>query len=130
MLKRLGAAMERGLKEHYDGGFFLGHIGGDDFLFTVNDISRGHVEQFALVFAARLSESIVTLYSEGDREEGFFEGLDRDGTARHFPLASVSMAVASSKGKNSYIDISRALTGLKKKAKLQEGTSCAIEEGI
>ena len=128
MLKRLGAAMERELKERYDNNFFLGHIGGDDFLFTLNSGSRKELEEFALSFAANLSESIMTLYNDNDRSQGFFKGEDRDGKARQFPLAAVSMAIATSKDKKSYIDISRALAILKKKAKLLLGTACSIEE--
>jgi diguanylate cyclase (GGDEF)-like protein len=129
MLKRLGAAMERGLKERYGNKFFLGHIGGDDFLITIDSISRKELEQFAPLFAAKLSESIITLFSDDDRKRGFFEGMDRDGSVRHYPLASVSMAIASSRGKKTYMDISRTLSFLKRKAKMQEGTSHAIEEG-
>ncbi|MGO9377370.1 MAG: EAL domain-containing protein [Dissulfurispiraceae bacterium] len=127
MLKRLGAAMELQLKERYDNNFFLGHIGGDDFLFTLNSVSRKELEGFAHFFASTLSDSIVTLYNDNDRNQGFFIGEDRDGNARHFPLAAVSMAIASSKGKNSYIDISRTLAILKKKTKMQVGTAYAIE---
>ena len=129
MLKRLGSAMEHGLKEHFAGKFFLGHIGGDDFLFTIDDVGREEVEHFAPFFASTLSQSIVTLFNEEDRKQGFFEAMARDGSRRHFPLAAVSMAIASSSGKKSYIDISRTLSCLKKEAKMQEGTSYVIEEG-
>ncbi|MEW5746846.1 MAG: GGDEF domain-containing protein [Nitrospirota bacterium] len=127
MLKRVGSCMEREIKERFRNDGFVCHIGGDDFVFIVPDTGRKNLEEFVAQFTKRLSDSILSLYSDEDKELGYFEGVDRDDTMKQFPLASVSLAVTSSSDKEDYLAISKQLSHLKRAAKLQQGSAYIID---
>lgn len=73
-------------------GGFVGHIGGDDFIFTVP------VEQMesccALVIEV-FGELIPLQYTEADRAKGWFAGKDRRGNEYEVPLMSLSIGVVT-----------------------------------
>ncbi len=69
---------------------FVGHIGGDDFI-VVTWIERA--EQFVAVCAERCRAVVAAAVGGDAATRGGFDGLDRDGRRREFPLASVSAAV-------------------------------------
>jgi PleD family two-component response regulator len=62
---------------------FIGHIGGDDFIFTVPlEEMRKCCEEIITVF----DELIPLQYAEEDRERGWFSGKDRRGHEYEVPL--------------------------------------------
>ncbi len=73
-------------------GGFVGHIGGDDFLFTV-----------PLDYAERVCDEVLRLfdeltpyqYSEEDRRAGYFLGKDRRGNVHRVPLMTLSIGVVT-----------------------------------
>jgi GGDEF domain-containing protein/CHASE3 domain sensor protein len=71
----------------------VGHIGGDDYV-ILSTPDRAETVSTELI---REFDAIVPgLYSEQDREAGFFKGEDRYGVERLFPLLSMSIAVVCS----------------------------------
>ena len=70
--------------------YFIGHIGGDDFLMIAE---HDTVEQVCERFIARFAERVPEYYDQQDVQQGFILGLDRFGTSREFPLLSVSAAI-------------------------------------
>lgn len=73
-------------------GGFVGHIGGDDFIFTVplhrmEDVCGEIIDLF--------DEIIPFQYSEADREAGYFLGRDRRGTLHRVPLMTLSIGVVT-----------------------------------
>ena len=67
---------------------FVGHVGGDDFIFTlpVEDlerVSRAIIETFDTLMPLQ--------YSPEDRERGHYLAEDRQGTVRETPLMSISI---------------------------------------
>ncbi len=71
---------------------FLGHIGGDDFVFIVplsmaEEISKEIIQKFNALLPAFLSEE--------DLKRGCFIAKDRQGVLREIPLLSVSIALVS-----------------------------------
>lgn len=71
---------------------FIGHIGGDDFIFTVplGDMKRC-CEEVIGVF----SELIPLQYSEEDQRRGSFDGKDRRGHEYEVPLMTLSIGVVT-----------------------------------
>lgn len=71
---------------------FVGHIGGDDFIFNapLPDF-RVCCEEVIAVF----TELIGLHYSEQDRERGFFIGKDRRGEEYEVPLMTLSIGVVT-----------------------------------
>lgn len=73
-------------------GGFVGHIGGDDFIFNVD-----------LGFLERCCDEVITLFDElipyqytvEDRSAGYFLGKDRRGNVHRIPLMTLSIGVVT-----------------------------------
>jgi GGDEF domain-containing protein len=88
MLSRILRDMVLGLAP----GGFVGHIGGDDFIFNVpleylEVTSDGIIELF--------DELIPYQYTEEDRKAGYFLGKDRRGNIHRIPLIALSIGVVT-----------------------------------
>ncbi len=73
-------------------GGFVGHIGGDDFLFLV---PLEHMERTCDEVLLVFDELIPFQYSEDDRKSGYFLGRDRRGTIHRIPLMTLSIGVVT-----------------------------------
>jgi diguanylate cyclase (GGDEF)-like protein len=71
---------------------FVGHIGGDDFVFICDDNKADAVSQNIIDAFDKLAPSF---YSEEDRATGFITGVDRQGNAIKTGLVSVSIGIVS-----------------------------------
>ena len=69
---------------------FVGHVGGDDFVFVTEP---AHAEAIARDAARRFAAIVVTLVEPAVAARGRYWGLDRDEHGREFPLADVSCAI-------------------------------------
>ncbi|MGA8112648.1 MAG: response regulator [Actinocatenispora sp.] len=105
---------------------FLGHIGGDDFLvLCANDqvqaITSGTLEAF--------DAQVPGLYDPAHAEARFLEVADRQGRVHAYPLASVSVGVASSRYRRfgDPREVVAVATEMKRVAKSQEGSYIAID---
>jgi diguanylate cyclase (GGDEF)-like protein len=82
----------RNLEKFGNTGDFLGHIGGDDFIFITTpekaeDISRGIVDDF--------DKSILSFYNEDDKQRGYIITKNRTGEITEVPLLSVSIGIVT-----------------------------------
>ncbi|MFW5837405.1 MAG: diguanylate cyclase domain-containing protein [Desulfovibrionaceae bacterium] len=69
---------------------FVGHVGGDDFVFiTPPDIAEKACQRIVENFDA----IVPHFYDNKDREQGYIRSTDRQGAIRTFPLMAVSIAV-------------------------------------
>jgi PleD family two-component response regulator len=71
---------------------FLGHIGGDDFVFMAKP---RRVDEMAGAIAAGFDAMIPGFYSAADRARGFIASKDRFGVLREFPLMTLTIAIAT-----------------------------------
>lgn len=69
---------------------YVGHVGGDDFVFLVP--SRA-VEQACKEVLRNFDLIVPNFYDDEDRARGLIESVDRQGNTRSFPLMSCSVAV-------------------------------------
>ena len=67
---------------------FVGHIGGDDFVFTVATVK---CEQVCQEIIRRIDEGILQFYNDTDLCNGYVVAETRDGEEKHHPLVSLSM---------------------------------------
>lgn len=88
MLSRILRDMVRGLSE--DG--FVGHIGGDDFIFNV---PLEYLEATCDGIIQLFDELIPYQYTEEDRRAGYFLGKDRRGNIHRIPLMALSIGVVT-----------------------------------
>ena len=73
-------------------GGFVGHIGGDDFIFTVE---VPYLEECCDEIISLFDELIPYQYTEEDRQAGYFLGKDRRGSIHRVPLMSLSIGVVT-----------------------------------
>ncbi len=71
---------------------FVGHIGGDDFIFI---IAASHVTEVCSEIVAVFDLLIPLQYSEEDRQSGYFFGKDRRGQLHRVPLMTLSIGVVT-----------------------------------
>jgi diguanylate cyclase (GGDEF)-like protein len=102
-------------------GAFVGHIGGDDFIFTAPLADfRTCCEEVIEVF----DELIPLQYSAEDRERGYFRGKDRRGEEYPVPLMTLSIGVVTNE-RRSFVhtaQISELATEMKAYAKSFSGS--------
>lgn len=75
-------------------GGFVGHIGGDDFTFSV---PLEHLEKTCDEILGLFDELIPYQYSEEDRRTGYFLGRDRRGNLHRIPLMTLSVGIVTNK---------------------------------
>ena len=73
-------------------GGFVGHIGGDDFIFNV---PLEYLETCCDEIIRLFDELIPYQYTEEDRKAGYFLGKDRRGTVHRIPLMTLSIGVVT-----------------------------------
>jgi len=95
---------------------FVGHIGGDDFVFM---LPPDKVELACQRVVENFDSIIPHFYDEDDRARGFIQSTDREGNMRTFPLMAISIAVVFNIGGRlkHYGEASQIAMTLKKKAK-------------
>lgn len=73
-------------------GGFVGHIGGDDFIFNVPmEYLEASCDEIIQIF----DELIPYQYTEEDRRAGYFLGRDRRGAVHRIPLMTLSIGVVT-----------------------------------
>ncbi|MFK5927728.1 MAG: response regulator [Desulfuromusa sp.] len=104
---------------------FLGHIGGDDFVFIAP------VEKCSAIaeeIIRRINQGISEFYSVEDVKRGYVIAKNREGEQKHHPLISLSMGgVDLTKRKiATAFEVIDICTEMKKLAKKQEGSNILI----
>jgi diguanylate cyclase (GGDEF)-like protein len=105
---------------------FVGHIGGDDFIFVVpvddiNETCAEIVEIFDLL--------IPFQYSDQDRRAGYFFGKDRRGQLHKVPLMTVSIGVVTNERRSltTAHQVSELATEMKSYAKTLPGSVFTVD---
>jgi len=105
---------------------FVGHIGGDDFIFNVPlDKMRICCEEIIEVF----DELIPYQYEEQDRRLGYFLGKDRRGNILKIPLMTISIGVVTNQYRRytHTARVSEIATEMKAYAKSLPGSVYAVD---
>jgi diguanylate cyclase (GGDEF)-like protein len=100
---------------------FIGHIGGDDFIFIM-DLNL--IEETSREIIDTFDKIIPTLYDPEDRMKDCIESLDRQGKARTFPIMSLSIGIADTENRmfSHYGEITERASEMKKYAKQFKGS--------
>ncbi len=95
---------------------FVGHIGGDDFVF-ITEI--GPAEKIAGEITAAFDRIIPTVYDPEDRDRGSIESHDRQGVLRSFPVMAISIGLTDTQTRKPghYGEMTEAASEMKKYAK-------------
>jgi GGDEF domain-containing protein len=105
---------------------FVGHIGGDDFLFLV---PRSDVAVVCDRIIRRADEDLPKRYSAHDRQAGYFFGKDRRGRLDRVPLMTLSIGAVSNEKRRflSAAQVSELATEMKTYAKTLPGSVWAMD---
>jgi diguanylate cyclase (GGDEF)-like protein len=122
VLMHVADTLTRTVRQRVD---FVGHVGGDDFVFLLRS------QDWSLRLMSLLEDlaaSLPNFYDADHRAAGCIVGRDRDGQERHFALLSVSVAVVEIDGAPSATSelVAEQLRRAKKAAKGQAGYSCVL----
>ncbi len=110
-----------------DPNVFVGHIGGDDFVFIT---TPRYAEEICKKVIEIFDRTIPLFYDEETRKNKKITMPDRQGNIRDFPLATISIAIITNEHTNfSHVaEISERAAALKKKAKTLEGSNCLKDQ--
>jgi diguanylate cyclase (GGDEF)-like protein len=121
VIRQTGDIVRDVIARQGEGGDFIGHIAGDDFVF-ITSIER--VDEICRTVAATFDRLIPLYYDKRDRERGYIETLDRYGEMRRFPLMTVSIAAVTRTSQvPTHADLATTAAELKKRAKAIPGTA-------
>ncbi len=106
---------------------FVGHIGGDDFIFLT---TPNEAENLCHAVLDAFKKEIVHFYSEKDLQRGYFVALNRQGQKEKFPIMSMSIALVTNRQRALYslAEISRIAGELKKLAKSKSGNVLVVDQ--
>jgi diguanylate cyclase (GGDEF)-like protein len=123
MTARILANSVRGFKNE---DVFVGHVGGDDFVFIVPADS---VEAVCANIIAAFDAIIPSLYDEQARKKGGITARDRQGKKQTFPLMSISIAVVKNDHSplKHYGEVSEVASQIKKAVKKKPGSGYLID---
>ena len=105
---------------------FVGHIGGDDFIFVIP------IDGVTAVCSEVLSVFDLLIpfqYSEEDRRAGYFFGKDRRGQLHRVPIMTLSIGVVTNERRSftHAAQVSELATEMKSYAKTQPGSKFSID---
>jgi len=105
---------------------FVGHIGGDDFIFIMPVAA---VPEVCSEIIAIFDALAPCQYSEQDRRAGYFFGKDRRGQLHRVPLMTVSIGVVTNERRRftHAAQVSELATEMKSYAKTLEGSVYAVD---
>lgn len=125
VIRLLGRLLTNIVKIKSEDGF-VGHVGGDDFVFIV---PPERVEQVCEDVIRHFDSMIPGFYDPPEREKGFIEAIDREGNKKIFPFLSLSIGVAHNRYRQftHYGQASEIATELKVYAKKFKGSCYRID---
>lgn len=105
---------------------FVGHIGGDDFIFVTG---LGDHAPICAEILAVFDELIPLQYSEQDRRAGYFFGKDRRGQLHRVPLMTLSIGVVTNQHRRFThpAQVSELATEMKSYAKTLPGSVFVVD---
>ncbi len=105
---------------------FVGHIGGDDFIFMV---PAAHVEPVCAEILQVFDNLVPFQYNEQDRRAGYYFGKDRRGQLHRVPLMTLSIGIVTSRQRvfAHTAEVSELATEMKSYAKTLPGSVFVVD---
>lgn len=126
VIKMVGRLILNLVREQQPQGSFVGHVGGDDFVFIVECDA---VEATSTSILSYYSQIVPTFYDAEDRERGSIVSVDREGKQRSFPLMTLSIGIAHNRIRKfvHYGELVEIASDMKKHAKGKKGNAFSID---
>ncbi|MBF0522235.1 MAG: response regulator [Candidatus Omnitrophica bacterium] len=122
VIRELARILIKCVREVAGSNSFIGHIGGDDFVFIAED---NLADEICEKIIKDFDNKIPSFYSKEDYERGYILAKDRQGNEQRFGLLAVSIGLVSTKRQNitHVAQIGEIAAELKKYAKMTEGSN-------
>lgn len=106
---------------------FVGHIGGDDFIYVV---ALNLVEEITNEIIETFDRIVPTFYDTEDREKGYIKSVDRQGNIKTYPITSISIGITHNKIKkfSHYGEITEVASEMKRFSKTFKGSCFKIDQ--
>jgi diguanylate cyclase (GGDEF)-like protein len=127
VIKIAGRLILNIVKNRQPQGSFIGHIGGDDFVFIMDS---GLIEEACADIIRAFDQIIPTVYDPEDRERGGIESVDRRGMTRFFPFIGLSIGVTGTNVRHfsHFGELTGAASEMKNHAKKTKGSSYSMDK--
>ena len=114
------------IHQSFSENYFVGHIGGDDFIAIVPTLK---VDDICQLIIANFDEGVAKFFTEEDLEKGYIEVANRKGIIEQFALTSISIgAVIADKNRfTNILEIGEIGAQVKHVAKSIIGSSYSID---
>lgn len=123
VIMHIASVLSDAAKAHAGQDYFLGHVGGDDFvLVTRPELIEAAGERIVREF----DRTIASFYTEEDRRRGYIVTMDRKNKTRNFPIISLTIAVIIPKALRHYGKLVETAAELKRYAKELPGRKGSI----
>lgn len=121
VIKITGRLILNIVKSKQPQGSFVGHVGGDDFVFIIDSALA---EEAAAEIIEAFDSIIPTFYDAEDSTQGFIKSFDRTGKASKFPIMGISIGITETRARSfkHYGEITELAAEMKKFAKKSEGS--------
>ncbi len=121
VIKMTGRIVLGVIKSKQPQGSFVGHIGGDDFVFIID---MALVEEAAAEIIKAFDSLITGLYDPADLKQGFIKSFDRRGQSSQFPVMGISIGITETRNRafTHYGEITEIAAEMKKFAKQFSGS--------
>lgn len=126
VIRLLGRLLTNVVKMRSEDHGFVGHVGGDDFVFI---IPPEHIETVCEETIRYFDSMIPSFYDPPERDKGFIEATDREGNKKIFPFLGLSIGVAHNRYRefSHYGQASEIATELKIFAKKFNGSCYKVD---
>jgi diguanylate cyclase (GGDEF)-like protein len=106
---------------------FVGHIGGDDFVYNL--VGYSNTQSVCQSVIKALDDQILQFYSEDDRKRGYIITKNRKDEIDRFPLIGISVAVVTNEHRtlHSAAQIAQIASEVKKVVKSKSGSNYWID---
>ncbi|MEE9913224.1 MAG: diguanylate cyclase [Deltaproteobacteria bacterium] len=121
VIKMTGRIILGVIKSKQPQGSFVGHVGGDDFVFIIDS---GIVEEASSEIIKAFDSLITGLYDPADLKQGFIKSFDRKGQSSQFPVMGISIGIIETRNRafTHYGEITEIAADMKKFAKRFSGS--------
>jgi diguanylate cyclase (GGDEF)-like protein len=129
VIKMTGRLVLNIVKNRQPNGSFVGHIGGDDFIFVMNaDLIDDTAQEVITTF----DRIISTFYDPEERAAGGIVSADRQGNTRSFPLMTISIGGGTHKIRpfSHYGELTEIVSEMKHHAKRSKGSCFRSDKRI
>lgn len=126
VIKMLGRIIMNIVRSEQTSGSFIGHIGGDDFVYIM---APNLIEKTTIKIIEFFENLIKNFYDLEDLKKGYLESINRVGERQVFPIMSVSVGITSNMFRNfkHFSEMAEAASEMKSVAKKQKSPRYAID---